>query len=98
MQALLYANLAKQTLSDSARGSGNFTFPTLTQGDDALIRLRYLQQFDGATSEVERTTPALRATLSLVGRPARLRQFHLARRAGWRAGRKFLSCRLTRTR
>jgi nucleotide-binding universal stress UspA family protein len=65
MQALAFVDLTNLTLKTSA-GSGEFTLPTLVQGDEVRIGLRFSEQIEGTSTEVTRTVNSLRASIGLV--------------------------------
>jgi hypothetical protein len=65
MQALAFVDLTNLTLKTSA-GSGEFTLPTLVQGDEIRIGLRFTEQIEGTATEVSRTVNSLRASIGLV--------------------------------
>ena len=66
MQKILYADLGRQTLSESL-GGGNYSFPPLVEGDDITIGIRFCERRgDGRAVEVERTVSAIRVSLGLV--------------------------------
>ena len=65
MQALLYANLTEGTLSQTLGGS-QYSFPTLIQGDELNVALRFSEQLEGENVEVARTLDALRAGIGRV--------------------------------
>lgn len=62
MQALLYANLTRTTLSGKREGSA-FSWADLPQGDDLHLAFRFTEEFDGRPTEVTRTVSAIRATI-----------------------------------
>ena len=65
MQAIAFVDLTNLTLKTSA-GGGEFTIPTIVQGDEIRIGLRFSQQIEGTTTEVTRTLNSLRASIGLV--------------------------------
>jgi len=65
MQAIAFVDLTNLTLKTSA-GGGEFTIPTIVQGDEIRIGLRFSQQIEGSTTEVTRTLNSLRASIGLV--------------------------------
>lgn len=67
MQALLFAELTRKTLSETLTG-GAFSFPKLIQGDTATIGLRWCQRQIGSAVPVERTLRTLRASIGFRDR------------------------------
>lgn len=65
MQALAFVNLTTRTLNSTAGGSA-LTLPELVQGDEIRLGLRFTEQIEGATTEVQRTLHSLRASIGLV--------------------------------
>jgi hypothetical protein len=62
VQALLYAELTKKTLSDALTG-GAFSWPVLIQGDTLTLGFRWTQRQNGQPVEVQRTLTSLRASI-----------------------------------
>ena len=62
MQALLYCDLGKKSVSERP-GGGAFTWPKLVQGDDVRIALRFTERVNDTATEVQRTLDTLRVTL-----------------------------------
>lgn len=70
MQALLYVDLVKGTVSEILGGTA-FAWPKQVQGDDLTLSLRLAQQINGSAVEVSRVVRGLKATLGRVDtRPA----------------------------
>ena len=65
MQALAFVNLTTRTLNSTAGGS-TLTLPELVQGDEIRLGLRFTEQIEGTTTEVQRTLHSLRASIGLV--------------------------------
>lgn len=63
MQLVLYADLNKKTLTETASGGSGFTFPAITQGDKLRIGLRFLSSVNGSSSEVTKNLVSIRASI-----------------------------------
>lgn len=62
MQALLFAHLGKLTLSSTQAGS-TFSWPKLVGGDDITLKLRFVQDQDGAVVLAQRTVSSIKCSI-----------------------------------
>lgn len=65
MQALAFVNLTSQTLN-STNGDNALTLPDLVQGDEIRLGLRFTENIEGTSTEVQRAIHSLRASIGLV--------------------------------
>ena len=65
MQVLAFVDLTNRRLNSTAGGS-TLTLPELVQGDEIRLGLRFTEQIEGTTTEVQRTLHSLRASIGLV--------------------------------
>ena len=65
MQVLAFVDLTNRRLTSTLGGSA-LTLPELVQGDEIRMGLRFVEQVEGAATEVTRTINSLRASIGLV--------------------------------
>lgn len=65
MQALAFVDLTNRRLNSTIGGSA-LTLPELVQGDEIRLGLRFTEQIEGTTTEVQRTLHSIRASIGLV--------------------------------
>lgn len=66
VEALLYANLARETLSETLSGQGSYSWPPLNEGDTVDLSLRWAKRIDGRNLARDIT---LRDLYAVIGRP-----------------------------
>lgn len=65
MEATLYANLNRKTLSEKVEGNA-FSWPTLTAGDTVSLRLRFTKRIEGRNQLVSLAIEDLYAAIAVV--------------------------------
>lgn len=65
MEATLYANLNRKTLSEKVEGTA-FSWPTLTAGDTVSLRLRFTKRIEGKNQLVDLAIEDVYAAVSVI--------------------------------